>query len=202
MHGTYPVACHGAAVHGPGPRVDWSGQLLNLSALSADTPDERRMSSIVGEGGTYLAGSSESLIEFARWSSLVGRPVPHLASPLCTPWTHLTGSRAASGVSHSGSRARQAAFPLYSGGTRQEDRREARSSWHNSIINSIINSITHPNKKRRLTVLRTQPCAPSSPRAGTRASSTAPPRTARTCCSPPPTRTPPPRTQPAPRTRP
>ena len=48
----------------------------------------------------------------------------------------------------------------------------------------------------------TPACAPSSPCAGTRASSTAPPRTARTRCSPPPTRTPPQRTWHAPRTRP
>jgi hypothetical protein len=49
---------------------------------------------------------------------------------------------------------------------------------------------------------RTPACAPASPPAGTRASSTAPPRTARTLCSPPPTRIPPPRTPPAPRTQP
>jgi hypothetical protein len=77
MHDTYyAVTCHDVAVHGPGPRVGWSGQLLNLNferprqspgqctepqSQGADMPDERRMSSIVGKGGTYLAGSSESL---------------------------------------------------------------------------------------------------------------------------------------------
>ena len=49
---------------------------------------------------------------------------------------------------------------------------------------------------------RRQACVPCCPRAGTRASSTAPSCTARTRCSPPPTRTPPPRTRHAPRTRP
>ena len=48
----------------------------------------------------------------------------------------------------------------------------------------------------------TPACAPSSPCAGTRASSTAPPGIESTRCSPPPTRSPPPRTRHAPRTRP
>ncbi len=48
----------------------------------------------------------------------------------------------------------------------------------------------------------TSACAPSSPRAGTRASSTAPPGIESTRCSPPPTHSPPRRTRHAPRTRP
>ena len=44
---------------------------------------------------------------------------------------------------------------------------------------------------------RTPACAPCSPRAGTRASSTAPPGIAHRRCSPPPMRIPPPRTRPS-----